>query len=202
MAVFNYPILMTADIIAYDIDIVPVWKDQTQHLEFSRDIAGNFNKTYNCKLFKLPSAHIEEELKLIPGTDGRKMSKSYDNFIWIFDSEKVLKKKIMSIITWSESLEESKNPDNCNIFALIKLFATKEKQKEISDKYKAGNYWYGNAKLELLSIILEYFKDARKKYDNFDNDMSYIELKLEEWNKEANMIVDKKYKEMMEIIWL
>lgn len=202
MAIFNYPILMTSDIITYDIDIVPVWKDQTQHLEFARDIAGNFNNTYNTDLFKLPDAHIEKELATIPGTDGQKMSKSYDNFIGIFDDEKTLKKKVMSIVTGSESLEEPKNPDTCNIFALIKLFASEEKQDEIRAKYKAGNYGYGHAKLELLDLILDYFKEARTRFNTFENDMSYIEKCLEKWNKEANEIATKKYEQMMKIVWL
>lgn len=202
MAIFNYPILMTSDIITYDIDVVPVWKDQTQHLEFARDIAGNFNNTYNTDLFKLPDAHIEKELATIPGTDGQKMSKSYDNFIGIFDDEKTLKKKVMSIVTGSESLEEPKNPDTCNIFALIKLFASEEKQDEIRAKYKAGNYGYGHAKLELLDLILDYFKEARTRFNTFENDMSYIEKCLEKWNKEANEIATKKYEQMMKIVWL
>ncbi len=202
MAVFNYPILMTSDIITYDIDLVPVWKDQIQHLEFSRDIAGNFNKTYNTDLFKLPNHHIEESVKIIPGTDGRKMSKSYDNFIWIFDSKKVLKKKIMWIVTWSESLEESKDPEKCNVFSLIKLFASNDKQEEIAKKYREWNYGYWHAKLELLDIILDYFKEARERYDSFESNMNYIEKKLEEWNKIANEMADKKYEQMMNIIWL
>ena len=202
MAVFNYPILMTSDIITYDIDLVPVWKDQIQHVEFARDIAGNFNKTYKTKLFKLPKSYIEEQLQTIPWTDGRKMSKSYDNFIWVFDDEKKLKKKIMSIVTWSEWLEDPKNPENCNIFALIKLFASKDKQDEIAAKYKAGGYWYWHAKLELLDIILDYFKEARDRYNSFENDMSYIEKKLEQWNKEANDLASKKYSEMMEVVGL
>jgi tryptophanyl-tRNA synthetase len=202
MATFNYPILMASDIITYDIDFVPVWKDQVQHLEFARDIAGNFNKTYNTELFKLPEAFVEESVKTIPWTDGRKMSKSYDNFIWVFDSEKVLKKKIMSIVTWSEALEDKKDPETCNVFALIKLFASKEKQEEIAEKYRAWNYWYGHAKLELLAIILEFFKEARARFESFKTDTSYIEEKLKKWNEEANELADKKYTEMMKIVWL
>lgn len=201
MAVFNYPILMTSDIISYDIDIVPIWKDQIQHMEFARDIAGNFNKTYG-ELFKLPDYHVDKNLQTIPWTDGRKMSKSYDNFIGIFDDEKTLKKKIMSIVTWSETLEEVKDPKKCNVFALIKLFASKEKQKEIASKYKAGNYGYGHAKLELLEIILEYFKEARERYNSFEDDMSYIEKKLSEWNKIANKLADEKYEKMMKMVGL
>lgn len=202
MATFNYPILMSADILSYDIDLVPVWKDQKQHLEFARDIAENFNRNYNLDFFKLPEAYILDEVAIIPWTDWRKMSKSYGNFIWIFDAEKTLKKKIMSIVTWSEGLEEPKNPDNCNVFALIKFFANKEKQEEIRKKYLAWNYGYWHAKLELLDLILEYFKDARKKFEEFQNDDSLIEKKLEEWNKIANQLVDKKFEEIMKIIWL
>ena len=202
MATFNYPILMAADIISYNFDIVPVWKDQKQHLEFARDIAGNFNKTYKCDIFKLPEAKIDENLMTIPWTDWRKMSKSYNNFIWIFDSEKQIKKKIMSIITWSETLEEPKDPEKCSVFALIKLFATKEKQDEIAKKYKAGNYWYWHAKLELLEIILDYFKDARKKYNSFENNMDFIYEKLEEGNAKMNKIADEKYEKLLSITWL
>ncbi|MDD3646649.1 MAG: tryptophan--tRNA ligase [Candidatus Gracilibacteria bacterium] len=202
MAVFNYPILMTADIITYDIDVVPVGKDQKQHLEFARDIAENFNKTYNCEVFKLPDSKIDEDFKIIPGTDGRKMSKSYDNFIGIFDDEKTMKKKIMSIVTGSESLEESKNPEICNVFALIKLFASKEKQDEIAAKYRAGNYGYGHAKLELLDLILEYFKEARERFASFENNMDSIYEKLEAGNRIANEIADKKYEEIVSVVGL
>lgn len=202
MAVFNYPILMAADIISYDIDLVPIWKDQKQHLEFARDIAENFNKIYEKNIFKLPEAYIKEEVWLIPWTDWRKMSKSYDNFIWVFDDEKTLKKKIMSIVTDDKTFEDLKNPETCNIFSLIKFFASKEKQIEITAKYIAWNYWYWHAKLELLEIILDYFKDARDRYKSFENNMNYIENKLKEWNIIANEIVDKKYIEIMETIGL
>jgi tryptophanyl-tRNA synthetase len=202
MATFNYPILMTSDIVTYDTDIVPVWKDQIQHVEFARDIAGNFNKTYNTDLFKLPSHFVDDNLQSIIWTDGRKMSKSYDNFIWIFDDKKILKKKIMSIVTWSETLEEKKNPETCNVFALIKLFATKKKQDEIAAKYREWNYGYGHAKLELLDIILDYFEEERARYFSFEKDISYIEKKLKEWNEIANEMADLKYKRMMNLVWL
>lgn len=202
MATFNYPILMSADILSYDIDVVPVWKDQKQHLEFARDIAENFNRNYKQDFFKLPEPHILETVATIPGIDGRKMSKSYDNHIGIFDDEKTMKKKIMAIVTGSEALEESKNPDTCNVFALIKFFASEEKQTEIRQKYLAGGYGYGHAKLELLELILEYFKEARQRFAEFEKDDSFIKQKLEEWNKIANEIVNKKFTETMKIIWL
>ncbi len=202
MAVFNYPILMSADIINFDADLVPVWKDQKQHIEFARDIAENFNKTYSTEFFKLPSDLISEDLWIIPGTDGRKMSKSYDNFIPIFADEKILKKKIMSIVTDDLPLEAPKNPDKCSVFALIKLFASTDKQKEIRAKYLAGNYWYGHAKLELLDLILEYFKKPRERYNEFEKDFSLIEKKLLEWNKIANEIIAKKHEKIIKLVWL
>ena len=202
MATFNYPILMSADILSYDIDVVPVWKDQKQHLEFARDIAENFNRNYKQDFFKLPEPHILETVATIPGIDGRKMSKSYNNHIGIFDDEKTMKKKIMAIVTGSEALEEAKNPDTCNVFALIKFFASEEKQTEIRQKYLAGGYGYGHAKLELLELILEYFKEARQRFAEFEKDDSFIKQKLEEWNKIANEIVNKKFTETMKIIWL
>jgi len=202
MAVFNYPILMASDILTYDIDIVPVWKDQKQHLEFARDIAENFNKTYKLDFFKLPDAFISEEVWVIPGIDGRKMSKSYNNHIGIFDEQKIMKKKIMSIETGSETLEEAKNPETCNVFALIKFFASEEKQAKISAKYKAGNYWYGHAKLELLEIILDYFGEARERYDYYINNYDEVLSRMNFWNKIVNKQATKKYDDLMKIIWL
>jgi len=202
MATFNYPILMAADIINFDADIVPVGKDQKQHIEFSRDIAQNFNKTYNTNIYKLPEEHISEELATIPGTDGRKMSKSYDNFIGIFDSEKIMKKKIMSISTDSKWLEEPKDPESCNVFALIKLLATQEKQNEIANKYRAGNYGYWHAKLELLEIILNYFKQERKRYFEFEKNYEAILEELEKNNTFASSIVEEKYKKILEVVGL
>lgn len=202
MAVFNYPILMTADIIGYDVDIVPVGKDQKQHLEFARDIAENFNKTYDVEFFKLPEPHIEKSVEIIPGTDGRKMSKSYDNFIGIFDDEKTMKKKIMSIETGSETLEEPKNPDTCTIFQLLSFFATPEKLWEIRQKYLAGNYGYGHAKLELLEILLQYFADARKKYEVYMSDYSLVQKKLDWGNEIANWIMSEKYGKLKKIVGL
>ena len=202
MATFNYPILMAADIINFDADIVPVWKDQKQHIEFARDIAGNFNKTYWKEIFKLPEPKIDETFMTIPWTDGRKMSKSYDNFIGIFDSEKIMKKKIMSISTDSKWLEDVKDPETCNVFALIKLLASQEKQDEIAAKYRAWNYGYGHAKLELLAIILEYFKEERKRYFEFEKNYDLIREKLEKNNSYASSIVEGKYKKILEATWL
>ncbi len=202
MAVFNYPILMAADIISYDIDMVPVGKDQKQHLEFARDIAGNFNRTYDADVFTLPESHINDDMMTIPGIDGRKMSKSYDNHIGIFDDEKMMKKKIMSIVTGSEWLDDPKDPETCNVFALIKLFATAEQCDEIAGKYRAGGYGYGHAKLELLEIILAYFGPARERYAALQNDDTEIQARLEKWNAQANEWATQKYTQLMNTIGL
>lgn len=202
MAVFNYPILMAADIIGYDVDVVPVGKDQKQHLEFTRDIAGNFNRLYNTDFFKLPDPYIDSNLELIPGTDGRKMSKSYDNFIWIFDDEKTLKKKIMSIVTGSESLEDPKDPESCNVYALMKFFASDTQLNTIADKYRAWWYWYGHAKLELLDMMLTYFWPAREKYQKYMDNYDLVQEKLDAGNDIAEKIHCKKYEEMKKIVWL
>ncbi len=202
MATFNYPILMTADIISYDVDIVPVWKDQKQHLEFARDIAQNFNKTYKQEFFKLPEAHIEESVMTIPGIDGRKMSKSYNNFLWVFDDEKTLKKKIMSIPTGSEGLDDPKDPDNCTVFSLIQLFASSEKQSEIRQKYAAWGYGYGHAKLELLDLFVAYYAQARDKYEYYLENFHELEKKLNSWNSYANSIATKKFNSLIQIIGL
>jgi len=202
MATFNYPILMAADIINFDSDIVPVWKDQTQHVEFARDIAWNFNKTYNTKIFKLPELHIEEEVATIPWIDWRKMSKSYNNFIPIFASEKEIKKAIMAIVTDDKPLEAPKNPETCNVFALIKLFADKEKIEEIRQKYLDWWYGYWHAKLELLNIILEHFKIPRERFETFRKNPDLIYEKINLGNEIAKKIVNNKYNKLKDIVWL
>lgn len=202
MAVFNYPILMSSDILAYDVDIVPVGKDQIQHVEFTRDIALSFNKTYNTDFFVLPTHSVSEEVAVIPWIDGRKMSKSYNNFIPIFDDEKKIKKLIMSMVTDDTPLEAPKNPDTCNVFSLIKLVWNQKKVAEIRVKYVEWNYWYGHAKQELCTLFLEYFWNARKKYENFSKNPDELTKKLEEWNKKMNEIADKKYEQLCRIVGL
>jgi len=202
MATFNYSILMTADIINFDAQKVPVWKDQKQHIEFARDIAGFFNKTYKTDIFTLPDAYIDDGIGTIPGLDGRKMSKSYDNFIGMFESPKNLKKKIMSIPTDDTPLEEPKNPELCNVFSLIKFFASQQKQDEIAAKYRAGWYGYGHAKLELLGILTEYLKPFQEKKAYYEENFHEIEARLDIWNKKANKLVDNKYAELKKIVWL
>ncbi|MBU2018486.1 MAG: tryptophan--tRNA ligase [Bacteroidetes bacterium] len=160
---FSYPILMAADILLYDAEWVPVGKDQLQHLEISRDVAEKFNLKMG-ETFVVPEAKINEETKIIPGIDGEKMSKSRDNTINIFLEDKALRKQIMSIQTDSKQLEEPKDPDSCNVFALYRLIATIEKTEEMRQLYIAGNYGYGHAKQALYDCICEKFKTQREKY--------------------------------------
>jgi tryptophanyl-tRNA synthetase len=161
---FDYPVLMASDILLYDAEFVPVGKDQKQHLEMTRDIATTFNTRYG-DVFVLPEAAIDESVMTIPGTDGRKMSKSYGNIIDIFLPEKELKKQVMSIVTDSTPLEEPKNPDTCNVFALFKLLANDAQTAHMRQNYAGGNYGYGHAKKALLELILEIFATERQRFD-------------------------------------
>lgn len=163
---FTYPMLMAADILLYDAEIVPVGKDQLQHLEMTRDVANRFNNVIGDILVP-PAAKVQEHTKLVPGTDGQKMSKSRDNTINIFLSNKKLRKQIMSIKTDSTPLEEPKNPDTDNVFALYKLMASDAQIKEMRIKYEGGNYGYGHAKQELYELILDKFAFVREKYTHF-----------------------------------
>ena len=164
MGLYTYPILMTADILLYNSDIVPVGADQKQHVEFARDIAGYFNKTYG-ETFKLPTPVIGRETGLIPGLDGRKMSKSYDNIIPLFAPEKELKKKIMRIITDSKTPEESKDPDTSTIFQLYKHFASESETAEFAEMFRRGGMGYGTAKTILFEKINSALANARNEYE-------------------------------------
>jgi len=173
---FTYPMLMAADILLYDANIVPVGKDQMQHLEITRDVASRFNHQMG-ETFVLPEGKTNEKTMYVPGTDGQKMSKSRNNFINIFVDDKALRKQIMGIQTDSTPLEEPKNPDTCNCFALYKLLATPEQTEIMKANYLAGNYGYGHAKQALFELIVEKFKNEREKY-NFEvlffNDFFYF----------------------------
>ncbi len=160
---FDYPVLMACDIILYDADFVPVGKDQKQHLEMTRDIASSFNHRYG-ETFVVPEALIDENVMLVPGTDGRKMSKSYDNYINIFLPDKALRKQVMKIETDSTPLEEPKNPDSCNVFALYQLLANETEVESMRKNYLGGNYGYGHAKQALFELIVKKYSLQRKKY--------------------------------------
>ncbi len=174
---------MAADIIGYDIDAVPVGKDQIQHLEMTRDIVRAFNKTYGQEVFREPEAIVTEGLATLPGIDGRKMSKSYDNFIGVFDDDKTLKKRVMSIVSGSEGIDEKKkNPDECNIFNLYKVFATPEQTAALRVKYESENigFGYGHAKTELLQVLTEYLRPYREAREQLLQNPELVEMKLAE----------------------
>ncbi|KGO83273.1 tryptophanyl-tRNA synthetase [Flavobacterium beibuense F44-8] len=186
---FTYPMLMAADILLYDAEFVPVGKDQLQHLEITRDVASRFNHQMG-DTFVLPEAISSEETKIIPGTDGEKMSKSRNNIINIFQEDKPLRKQIMSIETDSTPLEEPKNPDTCNVFAIYKLLATPEQTEEMRGNYLGGNYGYGHAKQALFELIVEKYKEPREKYKYYMENLNEVEALLKSGAEKAAVIAN------------
>jgi tryptophanyl-tRNA synthetase len=184
---FTYPVLMAADILLYDADIVPVGKDQIQHLEITRDIATKFNNTYG-ETFVVPEVKVDEQVMIVPGTDGQKMSKSYNNFINIFLPEKELKKSVMGIVTDAKTLEEPKDPENCNVFKLYQLLANASQLDEMRNNYLAGNFGYGHAKTALYQLILEKFNVARSEYERLMNDKPALDGELKKGEEKARAI--------------
>ena len=191
---FTYPMLMAADILLYDAEIVPVGKDQLQHLEMTRDVANRFNNIVSDTLIA-PQAKIQEHTKLVPGIDGEKMSKSRDNIINIFLADKKLRKQIMSIKTDSTPLEEPKNPDTDNVFALYKLLASDEQIVEMRANYEGGNYGYGHAKQALYELITDTFSEVRAKYHHYMENKHEIDEALaigaEKASKVANDVLQR-----------
>ncbi len=187
---FTYPVLMAADIILYDADIVPVGKDQKQHLEITRDIANAFNHQYG-ETFVIPDARIDDQVMTIPGTDGQKMSKSYGNIIDIFLPDKPLRKQVMAIVTDSTPLEEPKDPDTCNVFALYSLLADETQTEEMRGKYQGGNYGYGHAKQELFELIISNYKNEREIFDHYMNNPDEINKRLEQGEEKARQIAQE-----------
>lgn len=202
MWVFNYPILMAADIIGYDCEAVPVGRDQVQHLEMTRDIVRAFNRTYGHGIFIEPEAIIDESVATLPGIDGRKMSKSYDNFIGIFDDDKTLKKRVMSIVTDSLGMDEVKNPDTCNVFALIQVFGTPEEVASIRQNYLTPNtgFGYGHAKTALLDILTRYLSPYRTRRIALLLDIPFVEAKLAEWARIMNARLNEKMRVVREVV--
>ena len=184
---FTYPMLMAADILLYDAEIVPVGKDQLQHLEFARDVVGRFNYQMG-ETFVLPKESIREDIMIIPGTDGEKMSKSRRNYINIFLSDKELKKQIMSIQTDSTPLEAPKDPDNCNVFALYKLLATEAQTAQMAANYRGGNYGFGHAKTALYELILEKFAQPRERFAYYMDHLSQVDEILREGAEKASQV--------------
>jgi tryptophanyl-tRNA synthetase len=194
---FTYPMLMAADILLYDAEIVPVGKDQMQHLEITRDVASRFNHQMG-ETFVLPEGKTSEETMLIPGTDGQKMSKSRNNFINIFLDDKTLLKQIKGIETDSTPLEEPKNPDTCNVFGLYKLLGTEAQIAQLKVNYLAGNYGFGHAKLALFDLIIEKFKSEREKYNYYINHPEEVDKLLFEGATKAGKVADVVLKRVRE----
>jgi len=184
---FTYPVLMAADILLYDAEIVPVGKDQMQHLEITRDIASRFNHIYPNSLL-IPETKVDERVMIIPGTDGKKMSKSYNNFIDIFLTDKKLRKQIMGIQTDSTLLEEPKDADNCNVFKLYKLLATEDQSLDLKGRYEAGNFGYGHAKQELFELICDKYKTEREKFNYLMENKNILDEDLAKGAEKARVI--------------
>ncbi|RMD84356.1 MAG: tryptophan--tRNA ligase [Lentisphaerae bacterium] len=191
---FTYPVLMAADILLYDSQIVPVGKDQKQHLEVTRDLALRFNNRYG-NTFVVPEPLIREEVAVIPGTDGQKMSKSYDNIIPLFAPKKAIRKRVMSIVTDSTPLEEPKDPENCNVIKLYRLFASDDELQAMVDNYRRGNYGYGHAKQALFEKIWDYFEPFRQRREALAADPKTLDDILargkEKARQKAREVIDR-----------
>ncbi len=198
---FTYPMLMAADILLYDANQVPVGKDQLQHLEFTRDVAARFNAKMG-DIFVLPDEHINEETKLIPGIDGQKMSKSRNNTIDIFEDEKQLRKRIMSISSDSTPLEEPKNPDACNVFNLYQLLAEPSDIQMMRSNYLAGGYGYGHAKQALFELICSKFASERTRYAYYMGNPMEVERILLEGAQRAKAVANPVLKRVRESLGL
>lgn len=175
---FSYPMLMAADILLYDAQIVPVGKDQAQHIEMTRDVASRFHATMGKEVFVLPEVKHNEETMYVPGTDGAKMSKSKGNIIDIFLPDKKLRKQIMGIQTDSTPMEEPKDPDTCNIFALYKLLASQEQIAVMRANYEGGNYGYGHAKQAVYEVVIEKYAHQRERYNHYMANLNEIDAAL------------------------
>ena len=184
---FSYPMLMAADILLYDAEIVPVGKDQLQHLEITRDVAARFNHQMG-ETFVLPKAEIQKNEQYIPGTDGQKMSKSKNNTINIFLPEKALRKQIMQIITDSTPLEDPKDPDSCTVFQLYQLLASPEETNVLRTRYIAGGMGYGHAKTALFELLLERFKKERKAFEYYCQNPEEVQIALAKGAQKAKMV--------------
>ena len=187
---FSYPMLMAADILLYDAEVVPVGKDQLQHLEMTRDVAARFNNLMG-ETFVIPQASVQNETQYIPGTDGQKMSKSKENTLNIFLDDKALRKQVMKIQTDSTPLEDPKDPDNCNVFALYELLANKEQTQVLRQEYLAGGMGYGNAKQSLYELILERFARERQQFNYFMEHPQEIEISLAKGADRARAIANE-----------
>ena len=186
---FSYPMLMAADILLYDAQFVPVGKDQLQHVEITRDVASRFNHQMG-ETFVIPEAKIQKDTMYVPGTNGGKMSKSANNFINIFLDDKNLRKQIMSIETDSTPLEDPKNTETCNAFALYKLLANESQIQTMTANYLGGNYGYGHAKQDLFELIVERFKTERRRYNYYINNLAEVDALLKTGAEKAALVAN------------
>ena len=200
MGLFTYPVLMAADILLFDADVVPVGKDQKQHLEMTADIAQSVNSNYGQAVFTIPEPVIGEGTQSVIGLDGRKMSKSYDNTIPLFLPEKKLRKTLMKVVTNSQSVEEPKDPDSCNVFALYQLFATEQQRTALAERYRAGGMGWGHAKQELFERMNEVIAPMRQRYDALMADRSQIDRILEAGAAKARELAAAKVAEVRKVI--
>ena len=187
---FAYPVLQAADILIYKSDLVPVGADQKQHIEVTRDIAIRFNNIYGG-IFTVPKEHILESVAVVPGIDGRKMSKSYKNTIEIFEPEKSVRKKIMSIVTDSTPIEEPKDPEKCNVFALLKLVTSPLELNEWENRYRNGGVGYSEAKKRLAELMIDYFKPFRQKRTELEKNIDYVKEVLANGAQRARAVATK-----------
>jgi len=198
---YTYPILMAADILLFKSEVIPVGRDQKQHLEITRDIAERFNRIYG-DILVIPEPLISDDIAVIPGVDGQKMSKSYDNTINMFENEKPLKKKIMRIKTDSTPVEDPKDPDTCNLFALYKLFAEKDKLEIMRERYVKGGVGYGEIKKELFEMAWEYFSPFREKREMYMNDIGEVHNILKKGAEKTRVIAHETLEEINKAVGL
>jgi tryptophanyl-tRNA synthetase len=201
VGLFNYPVLMAADILIYDSDIVPVGKDQKQHIEITRDLAVKMNETFG-QIFKLPEPRIQAATEVVPGIDGQKMGKSYGNNIDIFGDEKEIRKRIMSIVTDSTPVEAPKDPSRSTIFQLYSLFASKDQIAKMRERFQKGGTGYGDFKKQLFEKLWEYFAPMRKRREEILADKSYIDNVLAHGAKRANEVANEVMKRVRDAVGL
>ena len=200
MGLFTYPVLMAADILLFDSDVVPVGKDQAQHLEMTIDIAQSVNHIYKSNVLTIPKPLIRESTQTVIGLDGRKMSKSYNNTIPLFLPTKKLRRLIMKVVTNSQTIEEVKDPDKCNVFALYKLFATEVQQNELREMYLKGGMGWGHAKQELFEVMEEMVSPMRENYNELMDNKDFIDKLLDEGSEKAREIASEKIKFVKNIL--
>lgn len=199
---FTYPVLMAADILMYNASVVPVGKDQIQHIEMTREIAGKFNRAYDTELFVMPKEYVMPEVAIVPGTDGQKMSKSYGNVIPLFGTDEEIKKAVMGVVTDSARPEDKKNPDENNVYKIHKLFLNEEEDKALRARFEEGGYGYKDAKEALLTSVLTFIGPMREKYDYYQNNPDEVHTILKSGGDKARMQAEVMMKNVKEIVGL